>query len=40
MRKEIDSLISKIKEKELEIPIYYEPKDFMGKQSKNKNSYF
>ena len=38
MRKEIDSLILKIKEKQLEIPIYYEPKDFMGKQI--KNSYF
>ena len=38
IQKEIDSLISKIKEKQLEIPIYYEPKDFMGKQI--KNSYF
>ena len=35
IQKEIDSLISKIKEKELEIPKYYEPKDFMGKQIKN-----
>ena len=38
MRKEIDSLILKIKEKQLEIPKYCEKKEFMGKQI--KNSYF
>ena len=38
IQKEIDSLISKIKEKEPVFPTYFEPKDSTGKQ--NKNSYF